>query len=247
MLVTISKLAKKYPNINFIVRPHPFESCRVYEQSLTEKNIHIIKEGSSMAWIKSAEMLIHLNCTTAIESFFLNVPSVNLKWLSHPILDAPIAEEASNFNASSFDDLLGYIEKFFASKHVLKKIKKSKVTEFYSNTGISSKIIAKKIAQGLKSNISKEVKLYSYMDLKIFLRVLFGFHLFNYITKLFKSAIYKKREGKQINLLFVNDLLNRISRKNFKFRGVHYPTTPSFSFLYKWVASNRIIEIKKIS
>ena len=74
-------LNKKFPNLNFLVRPHPAENLNYYEQ-LEKKNnfsnIKILKGNDSIIpYIISSEVLIACNCTTSIESFLLNKNSIN--------------------------------------------------------------------------------------------------------------------------------------------------------------------------
>lgn len=246
MLVIISNLAKKYPNYNFVVRPHPFENISKYQDSLTEKNIYVVKEGSSINWINSAELLIHLNCTTAIESFFLKIPTVNLKWLSHPILDAPIAERASTLNATSYNQLLKFIDKYATKKKIKKESgKKNKIIDFYANSGKSSKLISKKIVTILKNNLQDNNKFRRYDDLKIFSRVIFGFRLFIFFTYILKPKLQTKREGKAINFEYLDELLRNINKSHYTSRSVSYGRFSENSFKFNWLASNKIIQIQQ--
>ena len=81
-------LNKKFPNLNFLVRPHPAENLNYYEQ-LEKKNnfsnIKILKGNDSIIpYIISSEVLIACNCTTSIESFLLNKNSINyIPWKDH--------------------------------------------------------------------------------------------------------------------------------------------------------------------
>ena len=246
MLRAISDLAQRYPNFNFVVRPHPFENIKTYQKSLIKKNIYIIKEGSSINWINSAELLIHLNCTTAIESFFLNIPSANLKWLSHPILDAPIAEEASTINALSYNQLLKFIDNCLAKKKITQVLrKKNKVISFYSNTGKSSKLISKKIVAILKNNLQIKSNFSIYDDLKILTRLILGFHLFNFLTYLLMPKLKRKRHGKAINLDYLNNLLIDINKSYYTPRGISFNIISENSLKFNWFASKKIIEIKQ--
>jgi surface carbohydrate biosynthesis protein len=51
-----------------IVRPHPEESTTTYKNNLKCcKNVDVISEGSVIPWIIAADVMIHHDCTTAIE------------------------------------------------------------------------------------------------------------------------------------------------------------------------------------
>ena len=54
-----------------ILRPHPEENHSFYFDAFKDrKNIHVIYEGSVIPWILAAEIMIHPDCTTAIETLF---------------------------------------------------------------------------------------------------------------------------------------------------------------------------------
>lgn len=73
----IKKLSLKYPDIKFIIRPHPLENKRHWE-NLFKKclNIHVVSNGGVTAWIKSAKALIHNGCTCGIEAYVSNIPTI---------------------------------------------------------------------------------------------------------------------------------------------------------------------------
>ena len=78
----ISRLCKQFPNQNFILRPHPFESSKPYEKLLINSNFEIKQTGTSLEWLNGCICLIHFNCSTAIEATMLNKKSISLEWLN---------------------------------------------------------------------------------------------------------------------------------------------------------------------
>jgi surface carbohydrate biosynthesis protein len=60
-----------------IVRPHPEESITTYIDNLKHcGNVDVISEGSVIPWIIAADVMIHHDCTTAIECAMLGKNSI---------------------------------------------------------------------------------------------------------------------------------------------------------------------------
>ena len=66
-----------FNEFNIVLRPHPEEDRKIYEESFKKKkNISVIKEGSVIPWIMSSNLMIHHDCTTSIESAMLGKSSI---------------------------------------------------------------------------------------------------------------------------------------------------------------------------
>lgn len=92
---TVGLMAEKFPNETIIIRPHPFESIDGYKELTTNKNIRIIKDGSANSWISNAKLLIHLNCSTAIEASIMGIPVYQLNWLNGDQIDRELPRSLS--------------------------------------------------------------------------------------------------------------------------------------------------------
>ena len=92
----IREIAKEFPSRNVVLRPHPGEDQGLWIAMKSElpKNVHIILEGSVSPWIRSASLLLHHNCTTAVEAWVSGTPAISYE----PLLD-------SNLNYEPFHDL----------------------------------------------------------------------------------------------------------------------------------------------
>jgi surface carbohydrate biosynthesis protein len=67
----INKLTIKFPNINFVVRPHPTETVENWKKVLNQsKNLIITKKYSYSSWIINSDLIIHNGCMGGIEAFF---------------------------------------------------------------------------------------------------------------------------------------------------------------------------------
>lgn len=74
----VKKLSANYDG-NIIVRPHPEEDLSVYKRELSSyKNVYVENKDSVVSWILASEVMIHPDCTTSIESFFLGKKPISL-------------------------------------------------------------------------------------------------------------------------------------------------------------------------
>jgi surface carbohydrate biosynthesis protein len=89
MLRAIEALARRFRAREVVVRPHPFESMAPYGQLRHEGNLQVRQEGTSLEWIHGASLLVHQNCSTAVEAVMLGREPVSLEWLSTEALRLP--------------------------------------------------------------------------------------------------------------------------------------------------------------
>jgi len=65
-------ICKKFPDTNFIIRPHPGEDPESYYNEFSSyNNVHVIHEGNIIKWLMAAKVVIHNGCTSSIEAFLL--------------------------------------------------------------------------------------------------------------------------------------------------------------------------------
>jgi len=63
-----------HPHI-LVVRPHPSEDRTIWDERAKDiANVDVVLEGSVAPWIMGSDVLIHNNCTTAVEAALLNKP-----------------------------------------------------------------------------------------------------------------------------------------------------------------------------
>jgi surface carbohydrate biosynthesis protein len=87
---SVPLLARAYPDIQFVIRPHPSEHAAPY-QDLADQivNVHLESRFSIHAWLLAAEALVHHYCTSAVEAFAAGTPSFALR----PIRDTSVEKE----------------------------------------------------------------------------------------------------------------------------------------------------------
>lgn len=65
-------LSKKYTDRHIIIRPHPAESSKFYEDRFSDNpNVFVSKKGSVREWIATAAAVVHHDCTTGMEAFLM--------------------------------------------------------------------------------------------------------------------------------------------------------------------------------
>ena len=97
------KLAKHFSGVQFVLRPHPFENIRSYDTLAELPNAHVLQDGTSLEWISGARLLIHQNCSTAIEATMLKVEPLSMEWFNTPALRLEPASKVSRIAGSEAD------------------------------------------------------------------------------------------------------------------------------------------------
>lgn len=73
----VISLSSKFQDYNFVVRPHPGEDSSIYKEIFFGiNNIIVSNDGPVSPWILSSSVLIHNNCSTAIEANFGEIPVI---------------------------------------------------------------------------------------------------------------------------------------------------------------------------
>ncbi len=87
----IMDLCRRRPEQKIIVRPHPNEDLKTWEDKFANtKNVAIIRQGSHMPWTMAARVLLHTSCTTGFEAYVAETPAVSLvpfkSWITSSLL-----------------------------------------------------------------------------------------------------------------------------------------------------------------
>lgn len=71
----VKYLARRFPDVNFVVRPHPSEERSTWENDLSGVgNAYVCADGNVVPWIIASQAVLHTNCTTGIEAFVAGKP-----------------------------------------------------------------------------------------------------------------------------------------------------------------------------
>lgn len=76
----LARIAKEFPGINFVIRPHPAERTSFYSDSFSHfKNVFVDKSGDVRPYIRASEVVIHSECTTGVEAEIAGKPNINFR------------------------------------------------------------------------------------------------------------------------------------------------------------------------
>jgi surface carbohydrate biosynthesis protein len=111
-LAELDRLAAARPDRAIVIRPHPFESDKVYRSALARhSNVVVDGTGSVLDRIRNAAAIIHLNCGTAVEAVLLGKLPVQLEYLNTPTTAGHASLPARVSRAvESFDGLLAVVD-----------------------------------------------------------------------------------------------------------------------------------------
>ncbi|NIK12263.1 surface carbohydrate biosynthesis protein [Alkalibacillus almallahensis] len=74
----VKQSCERFPDINFVIRPHPGENVRSYLQEFSRyRNVHVIHEGNITKWLLAAKAIIHNGCTSGLEAYLLGRPVIS--------------------------------------------------------------------------------------------------------------------------------------------------------------------------
>lgn len=75
----LQKIITRFPDETFLIRPHPTEILENYEKHFGKyPNVIISKEGNVNNVISAAKLVLHKDCTTALQSYLMGVPVISL-------------------------------------------------------------------------------------------------------------------------------------------------------------------------
>lgn len=75
----LENIIQTFPEQRFLIRPHPVEIQENYEKIFKKyKNVLISKKGNVNYMIASAKIVLHKDCSTAMQAYLMGVPSISL-------------------------------------------------------------------------------------------------------------------------------------------------------------------------
>lgn len=222
-LIAIKTLSLKFPNLNFIVRPHPSESLQVYQNKFGKnKNVFVTNKDNVASWIMSSKGVIHYDCTTGIEALLANKPVISYT----PILDKSIVAWlpiAVSNNISNIDKLESAVELISTNNYGNNKISdqynqqlSNIISNFYQNSSpllvdILNKNVPKK---SFKNTLKRQVLRFKnriYYNIRTILKKYY--YKIKGINEvgMDKIGVFKKEE-----IEFKLNKINSIEKFNFK-------------------------------
>ena len=102
------RLAGDFPEVRFVLRPHPFEATETYHRLIPGRaNLTVTKQGTVDGWLLRSCALIQRSCSTAIEARLIGLPALSPSFVPPPC-NAPVVESLST-QAADYDVLRGMV------------------------------------------------------------------------------------------------------------------------------------------
>jgi surface carbohydrate biosynthesis protein len=114
----LERLSDQFPEITFIIRPHPAERDAPWRKSYGERhNIRVIAEGSHIPWLLGSKLMLHTGCTTGLEAELLGVPCLTLVPMEHEsLLTADLLSNYANERAIGFDQAIEAVSRLLTGE-----------------------------------------------------------------------------------------------------------------------------------
>jgi surface carbohydrate biosynthesis protein len=135
----IPVLDQAFPECNIVVRPHPTESQKIYQDIASRcRRVQVTNEGNVVPWLLATKALVHNSCTTGVEASVMGVPAITYRasinetydlgfyrlpnLISHPCFNSEelIASLKNilegNFSPAGEDERKRLVEKYLAAR-----------------------------------------------------------------------------------------------------------------------------------
>jgi surface carbohydrate biosynthesis protein len=84
----VPELARVFPQLTVVVRPHPTEGQEAYKQlAAGNERVRVTNEGNVVPWLMAARALVHNGCTTGVEAFVMRTPAFSYRPSICPAID----------------------------------------------------------------------------------------------------------------------------------------------------------------
>lgn len=104
----IQVLARRRPDIRVIVRPHPSERSKIWEDiAIDLPSVTVVSNTNPHPWLEAAELVVTTGCTTGLEAALLNTPAVSLN------VEADGHKFSSYFVANEINVLIRSVDEAF--------------------------------------------------------------------------------------------------------------------------------------
>ena len=113
-------LAGAMPNVQFLLKPHPIEGINFYREQIAKANLkNVVFCKGEYIWdvLNVSDIELHRHCTTAIEGWLWNKPTIEMGMDSFSVLEWKDREDGSDI-AYNTDDLIGLVNGYIDGKVV---------------------------------------------------------------------------------------------------------------------------------
>ena len=199
-----------------IVRPHPSENIEVWKKETKNcsKNIKVIRSGNIIPWLIASKLVIHNNCSTAIEAMLLDKTVISYRPFKNPRAETYLPNAISKCIENK-ENIINYLKNFSANKDYINQknsldilyqyLKKNKTEE-----NASSRIIDLIEKLSLKKNNKKNNSFKDNIKIELSL-------LKSMITRVIfkKNFLYLKKKCPKLDKNETNKILEIFSLNNY--------------------------------
>jgi surface carbohydrate biosynthesis protein len=221
----IAKLANAFPELNFVIRPHPAERMSFYSESFSHfDNVYIDKDGDVRPFIKASKLVIQSECTTGVEAEVARVPHINFR-------PAMIMKDFEGWDVAGVSDVGEIVSNFQGLHDAVKKYTEIKFKFEDSDSNISEYLIS--VKPDLRSTDLIVSKIKDFADVNegvSMVNSLFSskkitkYYIVMYLKEVFRTFRRKLFHGKMISKgdtkyfdyspKYINDIWNRYGGDN---------------------------------
>lgn len=102
-------LSQTFPDLNFVIRPHPVESIDSWKMLIGDyPNIHILRQGSITPWVLNSVCVMHNGCTTGLEAAFFGKQVLAYRPIPSPI--ERVVPNNVSFQAFTTEDVVSRLK-----------------------------------------------------------------------------------------------------------------------------------------
>ena len=143
-------MKEKFPDHTIVVRPHPSENHNIWEQTVKDLSGCLVTgERNVLEWILASDVLIHTNCTTAVEAFLMGRRAIFYK--PYPLGDyAQTLPNGVSLEAKDLDELIDMVGDVLNGSTVENSdAEKRKFAQYYIE-GCTGKLASEKVLDFLE-------------------------------------------------------------------------------------------------
>ena len=209
-IVDLIKYLDSKLNTKIILRPHPEERLETYELMLKDcRNVEVLYEGSVIPWIIACDLMIHPDCTTAIECQMLGKRPISYlppRYDENLVTNLPVAIS----KVQSKQEIVDYYKNSLFRDAILEKSDEI-IEEYFSYSQSSSTIIAESILSIVRNKNAKVGKSKLSFRYELILKYL---NAKAKVADILKSNNLSKNKLKGLTLNEIKRLLMLMNSKN---------------------------------
>lgn len=109
-------MREHFSDHTIVIRPAPAEDRTTWERRFAnESRVVVSNEGNVVEWIRAADAVVQFNCTTGIEAFLLDIPTIAYRCVKSEIYETHLSISCSR-EAATLDELIVQLNRAIADR-----------------------------------------------------------------------------------------------------------------------------------